>query len=267
VRLRFDTAPESANTVSIKTFQIEVSRQMREIVQSIRAPINERCHSPFAWLLAGMLLITASLLPRNVNGQIHESNSSAVPADGSTAEPIAVLAGGCFWGVDGVFKHVKGVTGVTSGYAGGVADTAQYETVSTGTTGHAESVEITYDPSKISYSQLLKIFFFVAHDPTELNRQGPDEGTQYRSVIFYANDAQKRTAENYVEQLTQTKAFTDPIVTQVVPLKGFYPAENYHQNFLERNPDNPYIVFNDLPKLAELRKQFPALYTPTPGGQ
>jgi peptide-methionine (S)-S-oxide reductase len=180
---------------------------------------------------------------------------------------IAVLSGGCFWGVDGVFKHVKGVSGVTSGYAGGAADTAQYETVSTGTTGHAESVEINYDPSKISYSQLLKIFFFVAHDPTELNRQGPDQGTQYRSVIFYANDHQERIAENYIKQLTQDKAFRDPIVTEVVPLRGFYPAEGYHQNFLERNPENPYIVFNDLPKLAQLRKQFPNLYTAKPLGE
>ncbi len=165
-------------------------------------------------------------------------------------------------GCDGVFKHVKGVTSVTSGYSGGAGDTAQYETVSTGTTGHAESVEIKYDPSKISYGQLLKIFFFVAHDPTELNRQGPDVGTQYRSVIFYADDAQKRIANNYIKQLTRDKAFANPIVTQVVPLKRFYPAEQYHQNFLERNPDNPYIVFNDMPKLDHLQKQFPALYTP-----
>ena len=177
-------------------------------------------------------------------------------------QATAVLAGGCFWGVDAVFKHVKGVTGVTSGYSGGAGDTAQYETVSTGTTGHAESVKVTYDPSKISYKQLLKIFFFVAHDPTELNRQGPDQGTQYRSAIFYANDAQKRTAESYIKQLDQNKAFRDPIVTQVAPLNRFYPAEEYHQNFLVRNPDNPYIVFNDMPKLDQLRKQFPALYTP-----
>jgi peptide-methionine (S)-S-oxide reductase len=164
--------------------------------------------------------------------------------------------------VDAVFKHVKGVTGVISGYSGGAADTARYETVSTGTTGHAESVKITYDPSKISYSQLLTIFFFVAHDPTELNHQGPDQGTQYRSVIFYANDEQRRTAENYIKQLSQDKGFRDPIVTQVVPLESFYPAEEYHQDFLARNPDNPYIVLNDMPKLARLRKQFPALYTP-----
>jgi peptide-methionine (S)-S-oxide reductase len=180
----------------------------------------------------------------------------------TSAEPIAVLAGGCFWGVDGVFKHVKGVMSVTSGYSGGAGDTAQYETVSTGTTGNAESVEIKYDPSKISYAQLLKIFFFIAHDPTELNHQGPDDGTQYRSVIFYADEDQKRIAHDYIKQLTRDKAFSNPIVTQVVPLKGFYPAEEYHQNFLERNPDNPYIVFNDLPKLDHLRKRFPAFYTP-----
>jgi len=154
------------------------------------------------------------------------------------------------------------VTSVTSGYSGGAGDTAQYETVSTGTTGHAESVEIMYDPSKISYDQLLNIFFFVAHDPTELNRQGPDVGTQYRSVIFYADNEQKRIANKYIKELTRDKAFPNLIVTQVVPLKRFYPAEEYHQNFLERNPDNPYIVLNDMPKLDYLRKQFPALYTP-----
>jgi peptide-methionine (S)-S-oxide reductase len=234
---------------------------MRRIIQPLEGPINQNHSAAFAWLLAGMLVVIVSLLPCNANGQFRESTATA-SADRSTTDPIAVLAGGCFWGVDGVFKHVKGVTGVTSGYAGGAPDTAQYETVSTGTTGHAESVKITYDPSKISYSQLLKVFFFVAHDPTELNRQGPDEGNQYRSVVFYVNEEQKQTADNYIKRLTRDKAFPDPIVTQVAPLGGFYPAEKYHQDFLERHPDNPYIVFNDLPKLAELRKQFPALYTP-----
>jgi len=211
------------------------------------------------WFFVGLLIVTG-LMSREVFGQVHEPSAAAPPARTAT-EPIAVLAGGCFWGVDGVFKHVKGVTQVTSGYAGGSESTAQYETVSSGTTGHAESVRISYDPSKISYAQLLKVFFFVAHDPTELNRQGPDEGTQYRSVIFFANDEQKRIAESYIKQLTDSKAFPEPIVTRVEPLKGFYPAEEYHQNFLERNPNNPYIVYNDLPKLAELRKKFPALYT------
>ena len=177
-----------------------------------------------------------------------------------TGKQTAVFAGGCFWGVDAVFKHVKGVDSVVSGYSGGSADTAQYETVSSGRTGHAESVKITYDPSQIRYSELLRIFFSVATDPTQLNRQGPDSGTQYRSVIFYANEDQKRTALAYIDQLNKAKAFSRPIVTQVVPLKAFYPAEQYHQNFLERHPHYPYIVFNDLPKLRELQKQFPDLY-------
>ncbi len=172
----------------------------------------------------------------------------------------AVFAGGCFWGVDAVFRHVKGVSKVVSGYAGGGSDTANYETVSTGTTGHAESVEVTYDPSQVSYNDLLKVFFFVAHDPTELNRQGPDSGTQYRSLIFYANDEQKKMADDYIAQLDQRKAFSEPIVTKVVPLTGFYPAEAYHQNYLALHPDQPYIVINDLPKLERLQKTFPALY-------
>jgi peptide-methionine (S)-S-oxide reductase len=172
----------------------------------------------------------------------------------------AVFSGGCFWGVDAVFKHVKGVNRVVSGYAGGAANTAQYETVSTGTTGHAESVQVTYDPSKVSYDDLLKVFFFVAHDPTELNRQGPDSGTQYRSSIFYENDAQKKMADDYIAQLDQKHAFSKPIVTKVVPLTGFYPAEDYHQNYLELHPDQPYILFNDLPKLEQFQKDLPGLY-------
>jgi peptide-methionine (S)-S-oxide reductase len=172
----------------------------------------------------------------------------------------AVFSGGCFWGVDAVFKHVKGVTKVVSGYAGGAANTAQYETVSTGTTGHAESVQVTYDPSKVSYDDLLKVFFFVAHDPTELNRQGPDSGTQYRSSIFYENDTQKKMADDYIAQLDQQHAFSAPIVTKVVPFTGFYPAEDYHQNYLELHPDQPYIVYNDLPKLERFQKDLPGLY-------
>jgi peptide-methionine (S)-S-oxide reductase len=198
-------------------------------------------------------LIRNCLLPGLMLGM--SGASIAAPA-----EQTAVFAGGCFWGVDAVFKHIKGVTKVVSGYAGGAAATAEYETVSTGRTGHAESVQITFDSSQITYGQLLRIFFSVAHDPTELNRQGPDEGTQYRSAIFYANEDQKRVAEAYIAQLNQAKAFRKPIVTQVTPAKGFYPAEAYHQNYLERNPGNPYIVVNDLPKLGELKKQFPDLY-------
>lgn len=172
---------------------------------------------------------------------------------------IAVLAGGCFWGVDAVFKNVKGVMDVVSGYAGGEKSTAEYETVSTGRTGHAESVQITYDPSQITFGQLLKVYFAVAHDPTELNRQGPDSGTQYRSAIFYTNDEQKRIAQAYIDQLDKARTFPKKIVTQVAPLKAFYAAEGYHQNFLERNPNYPYIVFNDLPKLKALKQQFPQM--------
>jgi peptide-methionine (S)-S-oxide reductase len=182
----------------------------------------------------------------------------------TSSEQQAVFAGGCFWGVDAVFKRVKGVTKVVSGYAGGDASTANYEEVSTGTTGHAESVEVTYDPAVVSYPQLLKVFFFAAHDPTELNRQGPDSGTNYRSVIFYENDAQKKVANDYIAQLTKENAFPKPIVTQVVPLTHFYPAESYHQNYFELHPDNPYIVFNDWPKVNELKDKLPDLYQPYP---
>ena len=172
----------------------------------------------------------------------------------------AVFAGGCFWGVEAVFEHVKGVTQVVSGYSGGSADTAKYDEVSSGSTGHAESVRISYDPSRISYGQLLQVYFSVAHDPTELNRQGPDTGTQYRSAVFFANDEQKRVAEAYIAQLQGVRAFPRPIVTQVTPLKAFYEAEVYHQGYLVRHPNQPYIVINDLPKIANLQRQFPALY-------
>jgi peptide-methionine (S)-S-oxide reductase len=189
-------------------------------------------------------------------------NAAQSTPHSAATQQTAVFAGGCFWGVDAVFKHVKGVDRVLSGYAGGEASTAQYETVSTGTTGHAESVEVTYDPSKVSYRDLLEVFFYAAHDPTELNQQGPDEGTQYRSAIFYTNADQKQAADAYIAKLDQAKAFAEPIVTQVVPLKSFYPAEAYHQDYLARHPDNPYIVINDLPKLELLREKFPQLYKP-----
>ena len=169
----------------------------------------------------------------------------------------AVFAGGCFWGVEAVFDAVRGVTDAVSGYAGGSKTTASYEMVSTGATGHAESVQITYDPSQISFGQLLKIYFAVAHDPTELNRQGPDEGTQYRSEIFYTSEEQKHIAEAYIQQLTAVKAFRHPIVTKVAPLQGFYRAEEYHQDFVAKNPRQGYVVYNDLPKLSKLRKQMP----------
>ncbi len=187
--------------------------------------------------------------------------TDAAPSPAKHKE-TAVLAGGCFWGVEAVFESLKGVSDVVSGYAGGPKLVAHYDLVSTGQTGHAESVQITFDPALISYGQLLKVYFSVAHDPTELNRQGPDSGTQYRSSIFYNSEDQKRVAEAYIQQLKQAKVFDRPIVTKVVPLQGFYAAEDYHQNFIARNPTYPYVVYNDLPKLKQLREQFPALVKP-----
>ena len=175
---------------------------------------------------------------------------------GYAANQTAVFAGGCFWGVDAVFKHVKGVTEVVSGYAGGSAESARYDLVSNGNTGHAEAVRVSFDPARVSYQQLLDVFFKVAHDPTQLNRQGPDVGTQYRSAIFYTSVEQQQQVQNY----TRTHDFSAPVVTQVVPLKAFYAAEDYHQNYLALHPLQPYIVFHDKPKVEQLRKQFPALY-------
>lgn len=179
----------------------------------------------------------------------------------TNSQATAVVAGGCFWGIQAVFQHVKGVVSATSGYSGGSAKNPDYELVSTGDSGHAESVKIVYDPSQITYGELLKIFFSVAHDPTELNRQGPDSGTQYRSAIFYGTDEQRRIAQAYIAQLEQAKVFPHRIVTQVVPLTAFYQAEGYHQDYATRHPDNPYIMINDAPKVANLKKQFPDLYT------
>jgi peptide-methionine (S)-S-oxide reductase len=183
-----------------------------------------------------------------------------VSASTSKAPQTAVFAGGCFWGVEAVFRHVKGVTSAVSGYAGGAAKTADYHTVSSGSSGHAESVQVTYDPTKVSYGQLLKVYFSVAHDPTQLNRQGPDSGTQYRSAIFTMNDEQARVAKAYIAQLNQAKVFRAPIVTEVTVLPAFYPAESYHQNYAALHPLEPYIVFNDAPKVVHLREQFPDLY-------
>jgi peptide-methionine (S)-S-oxide reductase len=182
---------------------------------------------------------------------------------GAVAAPAtqtAVFAGGCFWGVDAVFKHVKGVTEVESGYAGGSAAMANYRQVSRGNSGHAESVRVRFDPAQVSYGQLLQVFFGVAHNPTQLNRQGPDVGTQYRSAIFYVDDAQRKAAQAYIRRLEGERAYSAPIVTQVVPLQQFFPAEEYHQNYLARHPDQDYIVIHDLPKLDALRREFPALY-------
>lgn len=173
-----------------------------------------------------------------------------------------MFAGGCFWGVDAVFRHVRGVERVVSGYAGGGAATAHYELVSSDTTGHAESVEVTFDPRRVSYDDLLRVFFTVAHDPTERDRQGPDVGSQYRSVVFYKTPAQQRAALAMIAALTRQRAGAAPIVTQVVPLDRFYPAEAYHQDYLAHHRSSPYIVYNDLPKLQRLEQQFPALYQP-----
>ena len=217
------------------------------------------------------LIAVLALMAGTVACQAGEAASKAVPSpqvDASLAktkgEQTAVVAGGCFWGIQAVFQHVKGVLHATSGYSGGAANTAEYEVVSTGETGHAESVRITYDPSQITYGQLLRVFFSVALDPTELNRQGPDEGTQYRSVIFYGNEEQHKIAQAYIAQLDSAKVFPRPIVTQVVPLKAFYPAEGYHQDYFEHHPESPYIRYNDAPKVANLQQEFPELYLQSP---
>ena len=221
-----------------------------------------------AFNLAAFVIIPVALLliaTRLTSGGSHLTATPAVPAIGvelasAPAEDTAVFAGGCFWGIEAVFDHVKGVKQAISGYAGGQLANPSYEQVSSEQTGHAESVEVIYDPAQVSYGKLLQIFFSVAHDPTQLNRQGPDHGPQYRSAIFYRNAEQKRVAESYIKQLTDAKTFSRPIVTQVAKLPAFYRAEEYHQNYLERNPNQPYIVINDKPKLAALKKQFPEIY-------
>ena len=212
--------------------------------------------------------ILAAVVPLGRGATCNAAGSSVAIPSPSVDAPLAptkgqqtaVLAGGCFWGIQAVFERLKGVIRATSGYSGGSADTAQYEKVSTGRTGHAEAVQVTYDPSRISYGQILKVFFSVAHDPTQLNQQGPDVGTQYRSAIFYSSDDQKKIAEAYVEQLNRAKVFPKAIATQIVALNAFYPAEDYHQGYAENHPENLYIVINDLPKVEHLQKQFPELY-------
>ena len=180
------------------------------------------------------------------------------------AEQKAVFAGGCFWGTEAVFEHVKGVIAVRSGYAGGTKEAANYDDVSSGTTKHAESVEIRFDPAKVTYEQLLNVFFVVAHDPTQVDRQGPDTGTQYRSAIFYSDEKQKNSATAFIKALNDSKAFDGPVATEVAPLTGFFEAEEHHQNYLKRNPDDPYIVYNDLPRLKILKNKFPTLYRAVP---
>ncbi len=223
-------------------------------------------------ILQGGLAALAAIPLTGLAGRLVGAAETAVvippPATDASAAAgtlqTAVLAGGCFWGVQAVFQHTKGVTKALSGYAGGQKDTAHYEMVGTGRTGHAESVSITYDPQQISYGKILQIYFSVAHNPTELNRQGPDFGTQYRSAIFYADDEQKRIASAYIAQLQAAHVFGSPIVTKLEPLSGFYPAEDYHQDFLVLHPSYPYIVFNDLPKLENLKQAFPDYYRATP---
>jgi peptide-methionine (S)-S-oxide reductase len=212
-------------------------------------------------------IVVVSVVLLYALGWIPVSGATALP-DPKADEPLAtakgsetvVFAGGCFWGIQAVFEHVKGVTKATAGYSGGRVKNPSYEEVSSGTTGHAESVEVVYDPSKVTFGQLLKIFFSVAHNPTELNRQGPDVGTQYRSAIFYETPDQQRIAQSYVAQLTDVQVFSSPIVTQIVPFSAFYRAEDYHQDYALHNPDNPYIAINDLPKVANLKKDFPDMY-------
>jgi len=220
-------------------------------------------------LIFAALLLGAGLALRGLPSAAESARPISPPALDEPSNPqatskVAVLAGGCFWGVQGVLQHVEGVTSAASGYAGGAADTAPYEMVSTGTTGHAESVRVTFDPRRISYGHILQIYFSVAHDPTELNRQGPDAGTQYRSAIFPANPQQAQIAEAYIAQLDQAHVFNAEIVTKIEPGRNFYPAEDYHQDFLARNPTDPYIVANDLPKIEALKRLFPDLYRATP---
>jgi len=214
-------------------------------------------------MVAAILTVLAGTLACQTGG----AASAAVPAPATDeakasakGKETAVVAGGCFWGIQAVFQHVKGVRSATSGYSGGTVDHPDYEMVSSGRTGHAESVEIVYDPSQVTYGELLRVFCSVGLDPTELNRQGPDEGTQYRSVIFYGNEEQKRIAQAYIAQLDEAKVFRRRIVTQVVPLQKFYPAEQYHQNYFTLHPNDAYIVYNDAPKVANLKKEFPELY-------
>jgi peptide-methionine (S)-S-oxide reductase len=212
-------------------------------------------------ILAGMAIRS---YPVAAEGAVMIPTPTIDAPPGQATSAVAVLAGGCFWGVQGVYQHVKGVTNAVSGYAGGEQKTAQYETVGSGRTGHAESVQVTYDPRQISYGRLLQIFFSVVHDPTQLNRQGPDSGTQYRSAIFPVNSEQAEVAKAYIAQLDQMHAFKKPIVTRIEPDRAFYPAEKYHQDFLTRNPKYPYIVVNDLPKVEDLKRYFTELYRASP---
>ena len=226
---------------------------------SVRRQINRSSLLRLAAALLLPLFAVVALARADDSPRVLPEPAMAAPAPAATVE-TAVLSGGCFWGMQGLYQHVKGVTKVLAGYSGGEQSTANYEEVSSGSTGHAESVQITFDPSAISYGEILRIYFSVAHDPTELNRQGPDDGTQYRSNVWYADPEQQKIALAYIAQLDEAKAFDAPIVTRVDPLKGFYPAEAYHQDFLVNHPDYPYIVFNDLPKIDNLKRLLPEDY-------
>ncbi len=217
-----------------------------------------------AMLAAGVAAVASLGVSSSTAEEARRAPPPAVDEPVSGSREVAVLAGGCFWGVQGVFQHVDGVASAVSGYTGGAAATAHYDMTSQGDTGHAESVEIAFDPARISYGKLLQIYFSVAHDPTELNRQGPDEGTQYRSAIFPTSAAQAEVAKAYIAQLNAARTFGAPVVTTIEPGKTFYRAEAYHQDFLAQNPTYPYIVFNDLPKIANLKRLFPELYRPDP---
>lgn len=222
-------------------------------------PLQRMLRHAILPLLLAALAACAAPAQTGPTGPLPDAHDSVAAAPGS-GNQVAVLSGGCFWGMQWVFEHVRGVQSVWAGYSGGRAATAHYEAVSTGDTGHAESVKIVYDPKQVSYGQLLKVFFQVAHNPTENGHQGPDYGTQYRSVIFYASAGQRRVAQAYIAQLTRAHAFDAPITTQVRPLDGFYRAEAYHQNYARRHPDAAYIRYNDAPRLAQLKRQLPALY-------
>jgi peptide-methionine (S)-S-oxide reductase len=213
----------------------------------------------FLTLLSGALLLACAQAAAPLPAPVLD-----IPASAPGRE-TAVLAGGCFWGMESVYRHVKGVIDVSAGYSGGTAETASYRMVSSGRTDHAEAVEIVFDPSQVSYGRLLQIYFSVAHDPTQLNRQGPDRGRQYRSAIFYSGDEQQRVAQAYIAQLEEAKAFARPVVTQVLPLKAYFIAEPHHQDYAERHPDEPYIVINDAPKVRKLSRDFPELYRPRTG--
>ncbi len=228
-------------------------------------PISQKVTIAVAAISAAAALAVLPLIGHAEGGAVALPRPAAdeSPAKASGLE-TAVLSGGCFWGMQGVFEHVKGVRKVYAGYAGGSKATAEYETVSTGATGHAESIQITYDPKQVTYGELLRVYFSVAHDPTELNYQGPDHGTQYRSNIWYMNPEQKRIASAYIAQLDKVRAFPKKIVTRVDPYKGFYRAEEYHQDYLIHHPDAPYIVYNDLPKLRNLERVLPEDYRKTP---